>query len=75
LRSILKLFNRAEIICWVAESMWPFSIVKDCGFCSLMKRGQPEDYIPSCFTVSHDVKDVFMKVQKRIGEMLQVQTN
>ena len=73
--SILKLFDRAEIVRWVAESMRPFSIVEDRGFRSLMKTGRPEHYIPSHFTVSRDVKDVFVKVRKRIGEMLQVRTN
>ena len=55
--------------------MRPFSIVEDRGFPSLMKTGRPEHYLPSRFTVSRDVKDVFVKVRKRIGEMLQVNIN
>lgn len=52
--------------------MRPFSIVEDCGFRSLMKTGRPEYYLPSRPTVSRDVKEVFLKVRKRIGTMLQV---
>ena len=63
--------DSAEIIQWVAESMWPFSIMKDHRFQSLMKTGQPSCYIPSLETVSHDVK-VFLRCQKQILKMLQV---
>ena len=38
--------DRAEIVCWVTESKWPFQIVNDCGFQSLMKTGRPEYHIP-----------------------------
>jgi len=37
-----------------------------------MKTGQPNYHIPSPETVSHDVKDVFVRVCKRIATMLQV---
>ena len=37
-----------------------------------MKTGRPEYHIPSPETVSHDVKDVFVQVRKRIAKMLQV---
>ena len=37
-----------------------------------MKTGQPNYHIPSPETVSHDVKDVFVRVRKRIATMLQV---
>jgi len=47
--------DRVEIVRWVAESVWPFEIVKDCGFQSLMKTGHLDYYIPSPSTVSHDV--------------------
>ena len=63
---------RAEIVCWVLESMRPFSIVGDRGFQISMKMGRPTCYIPLVFTVSHDVKQVFMKVWGRIANMLQV---
>lgn len=33
------LHSRAEIVRWVAESVWPFKIVEDRGFQSLMKTG------------------------------------
>ena len=32
---------RAKIVHWVSESKWPFQIVKDHGFQSLMKTGIP----------------------------------
>ena len=38
----------------------------------MMKMGGPTCYIPSVFTVSCDVKQVFTKVQGRITKMLQV---
>jgi hypothetical protein len=47
--------DRAEIVRWVAESVRPFEIVKDCGFQSLMKTGHPEYYILSPSTVARDV--------------------
>ncbi|KAG1866660.1 hypothetical protein DFJ58DRAFT_654764, partial [Suillus subalutaceus] len=47
--------TRAEIVCWVSESLHPFNIIKDCAFQSLMKTGRPEYYLPSPSTVSHDV--------------------
>jgi hypothetical protein len=52
--------------------MRPFSIVEDRGFHALMKTGRPEYYLPSRSTVSRDVKEVYKKVRKRIGKMLQV---
>lgn len=36
--------SRAEIVCWVAESKWPFKILADHDFHSLMKTGQPEHH-------------------------------
>jgi hypothetical protein len=63
---------RAEIVRWVAESKRPFQIVKDRGFQNLMKTGRPAYPIPSPETVSRDVKNVFVRVRKRIAKMLQV---
>ncbi|KAG1830668.1 hypothetical protein DFJ58DRAFT_719620 [Suillus subalutaceus] len=47
------------IVCWVAESLRPFTIAKDYGFQSLMKM------------VSRDVKLVFTRTRQRIAKMLQ----
>ena len=69
---MLTSLDSAEIVRWVAESMRPFSVVEDRGFRSLMKTGRPEYYLPSCSTVSRDVKEVFIRVRKRIAKMLQV---
>ena len=66
--------SRAEIVCWVAESIHPFKIVEDRGFKCLMKIGQPEYWIPSASTVSRDVKLVFSSTYKRIMKMLQQDT-
>ncbi len=66
------MLNRAEIIRWVAESLCPFNIVKDHGFNSLMKTGQPSYYLPHPTTVSRDVKTVFAKTRQRIAGLLQV---
>ncbi|KAF8158522.1 hypothetical protein B0H34DRAFT_635228, partial [Crassisporium funariophilum] len=51
-RQHTKTETRAKIVCWVSESMHPFSIVEDHGFHCLMKTGRPEYYLPSCSTVS-----------------------
>jgi hypothetical protein len=53
--------TRAEIVCWVAESLYPFTTVKDRGFQNLMKTGSPEYYIPLAKTVLHDVKHIFVQ--------------
>ena len=37
-----------------------------------MKTGRPDYHIPSPDTVSHDVRDVFVRVRKRIAKILQV---
>jgi len=66
------MLDSAEIMRWVCESMWPFSIIEDRGFHSLMKTGRLEYYLPSALTVSCDVKEVFTKVHTRITNMLQV---
>ena len=54
----LAWLHSAEIVHWVAENKWPFQIVNDCGFQSLMKTDHPGYHIPSAETVSHDVKQV-----------------
>ena len=55
-----------------SESKQPFKTVTNRGFCTLMKTGRPEYHIPLAETVSHDVQNVFINVQKRIVKMLQV---
>ncbi|KAF8257665.1 hypothetical protein EI94DRAFT_1556419, partial [Lactarius quietus] len=66
-----KLEARVEFIRWVAESKWPFQIVNDRGFHSLMKTGRPEYHIPSQQTLSHDVQNVFVRVHGQIVKLLQ----
>ncbi|KAG2134705.1 hypothetical protein BD769DRAFT_1291985, partial [Suillus cothurnatus] len=46
-------------------------MVNDQGFQNLMKTGRPEYYLPSLSTVTRDVKQVFVKTQKHILNMLQ----
>lgn len=57
---------------WVAENKRPFQIVNDRGFRVLMKTGRPDYHIPSAQTLSRDVRNVFVRVRKRIGRILQV---
>src|SRR5260370_18862207 len=64
--------TRAEIVRWVAESLQPFAIVKDRGFRSLMKTGQPDYYIPSPSTIACDVKAVFAHVHNWISKILRL---
>jgi hypothetical protein len=52
--------------------MQPFNIIKDRGFQCLMKTGRPGLYIPSPMTISHDVKEVFIRSRQRISKMLRV---
>ncbi|KAG1769435.1 hypothetical protein EV702DRAFT_978763 [Suillus placidus] len=71
-RQHTKTETKAEIMCWVSESLRPFETVNDRGFQSLMKMGCPEYYLPSPSMVSRDVKLVFANVRQRIARMLQV---
>lgn len=59
-------------MCWVTESMHPFSIMKDCGFQSLMKMGQPGYWAPEPTTVARDIKHmhIYMCTRVRIGHLL-----
>lgn len=60
------------MVCWVMESMCSFAIAEDRGFKCMIKTGHPEQYVPSHFTIAHDVREVFKNVWKRIAAMLQV---
>ncbi|KAF8548494.1 hypothetical protein OG21DRAFT_1479172 [Imleria badia] len=64
--------TRDEIVCWVAENLRPFQIVKDHGFLKLMKMGRPEYYVPSPATVAQDVHQVFALTCQCIAKMLRV---
>ncbi|KAG2741578.1 hypothetical protein P692DRAFT_20685776, partial [Suillus brevipes Sb2] len=66
-----KTETRAEIVCWVAESLRPFETIHDRGFQALMKMGRPEYYLPSSSTVLRDAKLVFAKVRQHVAQMLQ----
>ena len=61
---------RIEIIHWVAENLWPYEIVKDCSFQSLIKTGRPAYYLPHPSTVSQDVKTVFVHTWNRVAKIL-----
>ncbi|OJT11999.1 hypothetical protein TRAPUB_11453 [Trametes pubescens] len=63
--------TRAELVKWVAESLWPFSIVADRGFLLLVKTRRPGYYVPSPSTVSRDAKTVFTHTRARITRLLQ----
>ncbi|KAH8979378.1 hypothetical protein EDB92DRAFT_1821055 [Lactarius akahatsu] len=55
-----KIVAHAEFIHWVSEDKRPFQIVNDHAFCSLMKTGRLECYIPSAKTLSCNVKSMFL---------------
>ena len=74
LRSLIPWFQRAEIVWWIAESLWPFKMVQDQGFQCLMKTGRPEYYIPHPTTISHGIRLIFANMHKRIAKMLRVST-
>jgi hypothetical protein len=71
-RPLTRAETKAEIVRWVCESLHPFDIVSDTHFLVLMKTGHPEFYIPSPWTVSHDVRLVFVCTRKWIARMLMV---
>jgi len=70
-----NVLGRAEIVCWVAESLRPFDIVTDQGFQSLMKTGRLEYYLPSAETIARDVRQVFVHSHQRVAKMLKVSRN
>ena len=57
---------------WVCESGRPFKIIEDAKLKYLMKTGRPGLYVPSEFTVSRDVKEVFKNCKNCIGKLLAV---
>ncbi|KDQ65205.1 hypothetical protein JAAARDRAFT_116380, partial [Jaapia argillacea MUCL 33604] len=63
---------KVEIVRWLAESLQPFKIVKDCGFQWLMKTGRPEYYILSPSTILRDVHWVFANCWQRMAKMMRV---
>ncbi len=68
-------FISVEFVHWVCKSNWPFQIINDWAFHSLMKTGQPGYYIPSAKTLSCNVKNVFVCVHKHISTKLKVNTD
>ncbi|KAF9052599.1 hypothetical protein BDP27DRAFT_1242547, partial [Rhodocollybia butyracea] len=65
----------AEVVTarWVSESAHPFNIVKDRCYRWLQREGCPEQYIPSCETVSRDVKKLYTCTKEKLAEELQAQ--
>ncbi|KAI9456117.1 hypothetical protein BJY52DRAFT_1204843 [Lactarius psammicola] len=49
-----------------------YRIVNDRAFCCLMKTGRPDYYIPSVEVLSHDVKNVFVRVCERIVKFQEI---
>ena len=45
--TFFHVYPRAEIVRWVAESKWPFKIVKDCGFEGPITLSNPTDNLGS----------------------------
>ncbi|KAF8256912.1 hypothetical protein EI94DRAFT_1559416, partial [Lactarius quietus] len=70
-RAHTRLEACAEFVCWVTENKWPFQIVNDRAFHSLMKTGRPESFIPSAESLSCDVKNAFVNACGHIAKMLQ----
>ncbi|KAG2337343.1 hypothetical protein BDR05DRAFT_978537 [Suillus weaverae] len=61
--------TKAEVVYWVAERLYPFEIIKDRGFQSLMKTGRPQYYLPLPVTMSHNVWLVFARTRQLIADM------
>lgn len=73
-RAHTRVEARTEFVRWVAESLRPFKIVKDCALLSLLKTGRPGYFVPSPSTVSHNLKVVFAQTRNRIAKVLQVES-
>lgn len=71
-RPLMCAKTKAEIVRWVCKSLHPFDIVSNTHFLMLMKTGHPEFYIPSPWTVSHDIQLVFVHTHEQIARMLMV---
>jgi len=66
---LLDILGRAEIVCWMAESLHPFDIVTNQSFQSLMKTGRLEYYLLSAKTVARDVRQVFVHSYQQVAKM------
>ena len=65
--------RRAEFVRWIAESLRPFSILKDRGLVALLKTGRPYDYwMPSPKVVAKDTITVWEACRGRIIDLLLV---
>ncbi|KIM66631.1 hypothetical protein SCLCIDRAFT_66772, partial [Scleroderma citrinum Foug A] len=64
-----KFETKAEIVCWVSESLCLFDIITDRGFQSLMKMGRPGYYLPHPTTVSRDVLSTYQHAKAYDGEL------
>ncbi|KIL55697.1 hypothetical protein M378DRAFT_90489, partial [Amanita muscaria Koide BX008] len=74
LRPPTKIESRAAHVRWMVESKRPFNLVGDAGYQHNMKTGRPEHYVPSGWTVSHDIRTVFASCRRQLAHMLQVGT-
>ncbi|KIL61836.1 hypothetical protein M378DRAFT_82091, partial [Amanita muscaria Koide BX008] len=71
IRPPTKLESHAGHVRWMAESKQVFNMVGDPGYQRLMKNGRPEHYVPSGWTLSHNVRTVFTQCQQMIADLLQ----
>ncbi|KAM6494748.1 hypothetical protein JOM56_009377, partial [Amanita muscaria] len=66
-----KLESCAHHVRWMAESKRAFNLVSDAGYQRVMKIGRPEHYVPSGWTVSRDIRTVFVQCRQQIANLLQ----
>ena len=63
-----------KLALWVACQYRPFVIVKDAELVDIFKDLNNKVEVPSCSTVSWDVKEIFDMSRKRVAAMLKVRT-
>jgi hypothetical protein len=65
---------RMKLALWVARRHWPFAIVEDEELVDIFTDLNNKVEVPSRFTVSRDVKEIFTMSRVKVSEMLKVNT-
>lgn len=61
-----------KIALWIARRARPFSIVEDPELLDIFTDLNSKCITPSRYTVSRDIKEIFVLSREKVGEILQV---
>jgi hypothetical protein len=61
-----------KIVLWIACHHWPFAIIEDSELVDIFTDLNSKVEVPSQFTVSRDVQEIFFMSWVRVSEMLKV---